>query len=164
MTAEAIRARVDEMAPRVNEDGTINARFVAIEQSLREQHGLPNYVAELDGPGKFRPHPPTTWLEAHETTYDVVQRGAVGHDGREVQHHLAVVLATAEHTVVLEGSRTRLMDMLERTVATLSRMPAHPRADERRLHVRDEPALPSQAQAHERHDGMGTITEVNRAP
>lgn len=145
--AEAIRARVDAMHPRVNEDGTINVAHVAMESTLRQQHALPAFIASLDGPGKFRPHPPTIWLEAHATTHDVVQRGAVGHDGREVSHHLAVVLADAEHTVVLEGSRTRLMDMLERTVDTLSKMPTHPRADERRPHVRDEPALPTQAEA-----------------
>ena len=144
MTAETIRARVDEMGvPRVNEDGTVNARFVAIEQTLREQHGVPCFVASLDGPGKFRPHPPTIWLEAHAITHDVVTRGSAGHDGREVAHHLAVVLADAEHTVVVEGSRTRLMDVLERLQHALAQQPAQPRADDRRP---IEPSLPTQAE------------------
>ncbi|TKJ24344.1 hypothetical protein [Blastococcus sp. CCUG 61487] len=54
-TQQAYRARVDEMAPRVDRDGSIYAQHVAIEQTLREKHGHPSYVAELDGPGKFRP-------------------------------------------------------------------------------------------------------------
>ena len=56
---EAIRARADEMAPRVNADGSINATHVAIEQTLRQREGLPSYIAELDGPGKFRPAAPS---------------------------------------------------------------------------------------------------------
>lgn len=149
MTAEAIRAHVDDMGvPRVHDDGTINAQFVALEQTLRERHGVPKYVASLDGPGKFRPLPPTIWLEAHATTHDVVQRGATGHDGRQVSHHLAVVLADAEHTVVLEGSRTRLMDMLERTLRALAEQPAQPTADERqRVIAPGAHPLPTQAEA-----------------
>lgn len=147
MTAETIRARVDEMAPRVNEDGSINARHVAIEQTLRERHDVPSYVAELDGPGKFRPPPPVRWFEAHATTAEVLQRGAELPDGEHVEQHLAIVLADAEQVVVLQGSRTRLMAMLEDAVTTMSRMPPQRRDGERRVQIRNEPALPSQAQA-----------------
>lgn len=52
---EAIRTKVDAMEPRVNEDGSINARHVAIEQTLRDRDGLPSYIAALDGPGRYRP-------------------------------------------------------------------------------------------------------------
>lgn len=115
--------------------------------------------------------PDVEWLEAHAATIDVVQRGAqIGDDS--VTYHLAVVLSSPERVVVLEGSRTRLMDMLEGAVTTLSRMPPQRRDDED-VPVRNEPALPTQAQAHELHDvevrsisldpnGMGTITEVDR--
>lgn len=54
--AREIRAQVDKMAPRVLADGwSINPQFVAIESSLRTRHGIPSYVPELDGPGKYRP-------------------------------------------------------------------------------------------------------------
>jgi hypothetical protein len=55
MTPAEVRARVDEMCERVLPDGRINTTHVAIEQTLRARHGLPSYVAELDGPGRFRP-------------------------------------------------------------------------------------------------------------
>jgi len=55
VTPEEVRERVDAMCERVHADGSINATHVAIEQTLRQRHGLPNYVPELDGPGKFRP-------------------------------------------------------------------------------------------------------------
>lgn len=55
MTPEEIRAHVDNLAPRVNENGSINATHVAIEQSLRDRYDHPSYIAELDGPGKYRP-------------------------------------------------------------------------------------------------------------
>lgn len=53
--AAEIRARVDAMAPRVHEGGSINTQHVAMEQTLRERHGHPSYIADLDGPGRFRP-------------------------------------------------------------------------------------------------------------
>jgi hypothetical protein len=57
MNPEEIRAKVDAMASRVLPDGRINTQHVAIEQTLRQRNALPSYIAELDGPGKFRP----TW-------------------------------------------------------------------------------------------------------
>jgi hypothetical protein len=57
MTPQEIRAHADGIVPRVHEDGRINATHVAIEQSLRNRYGHPNYIAELDGPGNFRPQP-----------------------------------------------------------------------------------------------------------
>lgn len=53
--ATALRARADGIASRVLPDGRINTQHVAIEQTLRERHALPAYIAELDGPGRFRP-------------------------------------------------------------------------------------------------------------
>lgn len=53
--AEEIRAQVDAMESRTSATGGINATHVAIEQTLRTRAGLPSYVAELDGPGKFLP-------------------------------------------------------------------------------------------------------------
>lgn len=54
-TPTEIRDQVDAMQPRTNTDGSINATYVAIEQTLRQSHGHPSYIAELDGPGRFRP-------------------------------------------------------------------------------------------------------------
>lgn len=39
-------------SPMRHPDGSINASAVAYESTLREQSGLPAYIAELDGPGK----------------------------------------------------------------------------------------------------------------
>lgn len=68
MTPEEIRAWVDEREPRVGPDGhSINARHVALEQTLRDRHGHPGFIYALDGPGRFRPTPDLTgddWLPA----------------------------------------------------------------------------------------------------
>lgn len=53
--AEEIRARVDARYPRATPEGRVNPQHVAAEVSLREAAGLPGYIAELDGPGKFLP-------------------------------------------------------------------------------------------------------------
>lgn len=53
--AQSIRAEADAQAPRVHPNGEINTQHVAIELTLRERLGLPAYIAELDGPGAFRP-------------------------------------------------------------------------------------------------------------
>jgi hypothetical protein len=58
VTADEVRAAADRMAPRTHPDGRINAAHVAIEQTLRDRHGLPGYIAELDGPGRYRPTEP----------------------------------------------------------------------------------------------------------
>lgn len=55
MNADEIRARTDAMTSRTLGDGRINAQHVAIEQSLRTEHGLPSFIARLDGPGCFLP-------------------------------------------------------------------------------------------------------------
>lgn len=57
-TPEQIRAWADEVEPRTLPDGSINAAHVAAESMMRERHGHPRYIAELDGPGKFRPAAP----------------------------------------------------------------------------------------------------------
>lgn len=56
-TAAEVRRSVDAAYPRTNPDGSINAAHVAMEQTLRERHGLPSYLAHLDGPGRFRQAP-----------------------------------------------------------------------------------------------------------
>lgn len=68
MTPEEIRARADATTTRVLDDGQINALHVAVEQTLREQHGHPSYIADLDGPGRFRPEqaPHTVEVELDE--------------------------------------------------------------------------------------------------
>lgn len=71
-TAEEIRAQVDAIAPRTHPDGLINAQHVSIEQTLRRTHGLPTYIDELDGPGKFRPQ-----TNAHGWAWDEASRSYV---------------------------------------------------------------------------------------
>ena len=48
-------------------DGHINTTHVAHEQTLRARHGHPNYIAELDGAGKFYP-PITTSVDGIPAT------------------------------------------------------------------------------------------------
>lgn len=57
MTPDECRAYADACTPRVHGDGSINAQHVAIEQTLRRKHGHPSFIAELDGPGRYRPAP-----------------------------------------------------------------------------------------------------------
>lgn len=38
--------------PMRREDGSLDTRKVAMEATMRAAHGLPSYIAELDGPGK----------------------------------------------------------------------------------------------------------------
>lgn len=55
MTPHEIRELVDRWHSRVTDAGEINAAHAAMESTLRDQHGHPSFIAELDGPGKFRP-------------------------------------------------------------------------------------------------------------
>jgi hypothetical protein len=57
VTPEEVRAAVDAMVARVLPNGRINTTHVAIEVTLRERHGIPAYIPELDGPGSFIPRP-----------------------------------------------------------------------------------------------------------
>lgn len=71
MTPEECRAYADACTPRVLADGyTINAQHVAIESTLRRKHGHPSYIADLDGPGRYRPTPPMTFRLDETVTYD----------------------------------------------------------------------------------------------
>lgn len=54
MNPAEIRELADSMTPRTKPNGDINPQHVAIESTLRSQHGHPQYLAELDGPGRYR--------------------------------------------------------------------------------------------------------------
>lgn len=56
LTADEIRAAVDEVHPRALPGGEINAAHVAMESTLREWNRVADYVPHLDGPGRFLPH------------------------------------------------------------------------------------------------------------
>lgn len=73
--ARAIRARIDARYPRVHDDGRINASHVAAENTLRERAGIGGYIAELDGPGMFRPRltPAELGLHAQAVVEEAVE-------------------------------------------------------------------------------------------
>ncbi|TFV90417.1 hypothetical protein [Blastococcus sp. CT_GayMR16] len=97
-TPEEIRAQVDTSYPRTHPDGSINAQHVAVEQTLRERHGLPSYIAALDGPGKFR-------------TFDDVHAAAVERVGAKLARleiEAAAVNAVAVASVAYRENRLAL--------------------------------------------------------
>lgn len=90
MTPAEIRAAVDLMVPRATPEGRMNAQHVAIETTLRERHGHPLWIAELDQPGAYLP-PPSS---ADELLRAAALLEAVG--GIDNEHSTAAVLAVLQ--------------------------------------------------------------------
>lgn len=66
MSPDEIRAKADQRAPRTLVDGSINPQHVAIESTLRGRYGHPGYIADLDGPGRYRITMPAPEYDADE--------------------------------------------------------------------------------------------------
>lgn len=99
LTVIAIRQHVDLNVPRSTAPGQVNAAHVATEQTLRELHGHPRYVPELDGPGNFLPCP-----DCNVYPMPNAERHLPGCRGRTIDRIVANATAHPERYPIATGS------------------------------------------------------------